>query len=146
MTIFGVTPQGFIAEPLAQINSDILAAYQAAFGADIDTSPTGPFGLFAGILAEREALIWQVAQAVYNAAYPDSASGAQLVDVCSITGVVPIPPTKSTVSEVLVGTNGTAVPQNTIFATSTSGVQFSTTAAATIAALAAYATGQLYAV
>lgn len=146
MTTYGISATGFLPEPLAQVQADIQAALQAAFGVDIDLSPTGPFGLFAGILADREALLWQLGQAVYTGTYPDTATGAALDDICSITGAVRLAATKSSVSEVLVGSNGTVVPQGTTFATTPNGAKFSTNAAATIATLAAYAAGGPFAV
>jgi uncharacterized phage protein gp47/JayE len=146
MATYGVTSTGFVAEPLAQSQADIFAALQSAFGADIDPSANGPFGLLAAIMADRESSLWQMGQAVYGAAYPDTASGTQLDDVCALTGVVRLAPSKSSVSEVLVGTNGTSVPSSTTFATSTSGVQFATSAVALIATLTAYGTGPAFAV
>lgn len=143
---FGVTPQGFSAETLAQVQADLQAALQAQFGQDIDLSAQGPFGQLIGIFAEREATLWQLGQAVYSAAYPDTASASQLDDLCSITGTVRLPATKSTDSAVLLGTAGTVVPSGTVVATTPSGVQFATTATATIAALAAWAGSTTYGV
>lgn len=146
MAGYGVTPVGFVPEPLTQSQQDIFAALQAAFGTDIDPTPNGPFGLLAALMAGRESPLWQMGKAVYDAAYPDSANDAQLDDVGSITGCVRLPALKSTVNEVLIGTNGTFVPSGTVFATSTSGVQFLTLLDNVIATLAAYATGQAVAV
>lgn len=145
-TTYGITSAGFTPEPLAQVQADLQAALRAAFGADIDLSANGPFGQLVGILAEREANLWQLAQAIYSATYPDTATGAQLDDLCSLTGVVRLPASKSTVSTVLVGSNGTAVPSGTLFATSPGGTQFATQAAATIATLAAWTASTLQAV
>jgi uncharacterized phage protein gp47/JayE len=143
---FGLTSTGFLPETLAQVQADIQAALQSAFGADIDLSPTGPFGALAGIHADREAPLWQLGQAIYAAMYPDSATGAALDDLCAITGVVRLPATKSLLSAVLVGTNGTVVPLGTVLATSTAASKFATNAAATIATLTAYATSQNFVV
>ena len=146
MTTYGLTAAGFVAEPLAQIQADLQAAYQAQFGSDIDLSSSGPYGQLIGIWADREATLWQLGQALYGAAYPDTATGQQLVDVCAITGVVPLPATKSTASVVAVGTNGTVVPAATLFATTPSALQFATIGSATIATLPGYVVGAAYAV
>ena len=146
MTTYGLVAAGFIAEPLAQIQADLQAAFQAQYGSDIDLSSSGPFGQLIGIWADREATLWQLGQAVYGAAYPDTATGQQLADVCAITGVVPLPATKSTVTVCALGTNGTIIPIATLFATTPGAMQFSTKAASTIATLAAYGAGVAYVV
>src|ERR1700694_1938384 len=117
MTTFGVSATGFLPESLAQVQADINAALQAAFGTDIDLSATGPFGQLSGILADREALLWQLGQAIYSGSYPDTARGGALDDLASITGGVRLPATKSTASAVLVGTAATVVPQGTVVST-----------------------------
>ena len=138
---YGLLSTGFVAEPLAQIQADLQAALQAQFGQDIDLSPTGPFGQLVGILADREGTLWQVAQAACAAPYPDSATGAALDDVCSLTGVTRLAATKSTGSVVLIGANATVVPGGSALATSPGGLPFVTSAAATISTLAAWAAG-----
>lgn len=145
MTI-GLSASGFTPEALADILTDLQSALQSQFGTDIDLDARGPFGQLAGIGSEREALIWAALLAVYLSQYPDSASGSALDDVCSYTGCVRLPATSSTVSEVLVGTNGTVVPAGTVVSTPTAGSKFATAAAATIATLTAYGTGNAYVV
>jgi uncharacterized phage protein gp47/JayE len=139
MPTYGLTSAGFVAEPLAQVQTDLQAALQAQFGADIDLSASGPFGQLVGILAEREAALWQLAQATYGAAYPDTASSAALDDVASVTGCIRLAATKSLDYIVGAGTNGTVVPSGTVFASSPSSNSFASSAAATIATLSAWA-------
>ena len=144
MATYGLTATGFVAEPLAQSLADIQAALQAQFGADIDLSAAGPFGQIGGITAGREALLWAMGQAVYSAGYPDTASNSALDDVCSITGCVRMPATKSTDYGVGAGANGTLIPSATAFASNPSGNAFVSSSAATIATLSAWATAIAY--
>lgn len=148
MTTYGVTPTGFVSKPFTECLAEINALLQSIFGNGIDLSPSEPFGQLAAAMAEREVLLWQLAQAVYSARDPLAAEGAGLVELSSITGTTPITPTPSTVSEVLCGTAGTVVPQGAIISTTfvsgtpgqASGIQFETSASTTLMALTAWST------
>jgi len=135
----GLSSAGFVAEALADILTDIQNALRAQFGQDIDLDPRGPFGQFAGIMAERESTLWQLAGGVYAAAYPDTASGNQLDDVCSVTGAIRLGATPSQVSIVAIGTNGTPIPSGALLATAPNAVQFQVAAPVTIATLPSWA-------
>lgn len=136
---YGVTADGFVTKSLEVIKAEIEDDFKAKFGNEIDLSPQEPFGQLVGIMAEREAALWDLAQATYAAAYPDSAEGDALVEVCAITGTVPLPPTKSTVVGTLTGTPTTIVPEGSVASVQNAGTRFATLADATIAALTAWA-------
>lgn len=129
---YGVTSTGFGIKPFAECLAEINALFQTVFGNTIDLSPSEPFGQWAAIWAKREWELWQLAAAVYNARDPNSAEGAGLVELASITGTVPVTPTQSSVTETLCGTPTTVVPQGSVIAVQNGGPQFSTAAAATI--------------
>jgi uncharacterized phage protein gp47/JayE len=125
----------------------IQADLQATFGTGINLAASSVFGQLANRLAQREASVWDLGQAVWNAFDPSSAADAALDNVGALTGCtrLRLAATKGTVSEVLIGTNATVVPQGTIL--SAAGVsKVATNAPATIATLAAWAGSTAYAV
>lgn len=144
MATYGLLSTGFVAEPLAQELADEQAALQAQFGADIDLSANGPFGQLAGIFSERLATLWQLGQAVYTAAYPDTATGSALDDVSSITGCVRLPANKSQDWVVGVGAVSTVVPVGTVLTSTPNSNSFTTSAAGTIQTLSAWLTATTY--
>lgn len=107
---YGITDTGFIAKRLADIKAEIEAAFRSAFGVGINLDDLSPLGQMVGIVSERESLIWELAEDVYNSQYPDTASGASLDNVSSISNVTRLAATYSTVEGRVSGTNGTLVP------------------------------------
>jgi uncharacterized phage protein gp47/JayE len=107
---FGVTAAGFVAKRLADIKSELEAAYKSTFGAGINLEPQSVFGQQIGIHSEREAAIWELAELVYNSRYPDTAEGASLDNVASITNVARLAATYSRVTATITGTVGVTIP------------------------------------
>lgn len=144
---YGITDQGFVLKPLADIKSDLEAAFKAAFGAGINVQPQSRFGLIIGIMAERLSDLWQGLEAVHGSQYPDSAAGDDLDNLASLTGTLRHQPTYSVASKVvLVGTAGTVVPAGSVAEVTGVGTLFDSNADATIAALTAWASGVTHAV
>jgi uncharacterized phage protein gp47/JayE len=129
---YGVTATGFVLKPYTEILAEVSAQLQAIFGNTINLDPSQPFGQWAAIQADREFLLWQLAQACYTARDPDGAQGQGLVELAAITGTIPFSPTPSVVTATLVGTSATVVPLGTVFSTAPAGVQFSSNTSATI--------------
>lgn len=102
---FGVTEDGFVIKPLATILTEIEDDQRADIdpGLDLDArSAQGQLNqIFAGALAE----LWELGEATYGAAYPDSANDASLDNVASITGTTRSPTTKTTIADVEVTLN-----------------------------------------
>jgi hypothetical protein len=71
------------------------------------------FGELIGVLADREADLWQLGQDLYDSSFPDGARGATLVRVGSLTGAVPEGSTSSRVLVRLTGTIGAVIPADT---------------------------------
>ena len=144
MPTYGLTTTGFAAKSQAIVQSELVAAFQAAFGASIDTSATSVFGVLIGILAEREGLLWSLAQAVAASQDPNQATGAALDALAALTGAFRTPATSSTVTLTLTGTPATVVALGSQAKTTSTASLFATTAAATIAALSAWSTAVAY--
>ena len=133
---FGITPTGFVIKRFEDIFAEIVASLKAAtqWGPGVNVSSDSPLGELLGICAEREALVWEVAQAIYDSTYPDSATEASLDNVCTLIGVERLDATRSTVTETLAGVAGTVVGAGSLIATDPGGDQFETLVAAIIGA------------
>lgn len=107
---YGITSTGFVAKRLADIKAEIEDAFRSAFGVGINLDALSPLGQMTGIVAERESLIWELAEEIYNSQYPDTASGASLDNVASISNITRLAATYSTVEGRVSGANGTFVP------------------------------------
>ena len=74
---YGLSTTGFSAPPdIPTLQTEIGAAFQAAFGASINLDPQSVFGQLAGILAEREYKLWAALLSVYASQDPDKATGS----------------------------------------------------------------------
>jgi uncharacterized phage protein gp47/JayE len=110
-TGWGITPQGFVLPQLTDIQAEINQTLVSLFGANINLQPESIFGQLSGIFAEREALVWQAMQDVYNSQNPDEAFGASLDNVGALRGIPRLQATFSQVQNVrLFGTSGTPIP------------------------------------
>lgn len=133
MTTFGITDAGFVTKRLVDIKAEIEAAYRSAFGAAINLDARSPLGQIVGIHSERESLIWELAEQIYNSRYPDTAEGSSLDNLASISNVFRLPATHSHVVERISGTNGTVVPVGFVVSVSgNSSSRFATIASGTI--------------
>lgn len=113
---FGLSAEGFEKKRLADIKAEIEASLITVFGPYINLTSQSVFGQLVGIMAEREASIWELAEDVYNSQYPDTAEGAALDNVVAITGITRRAATNSRVfGQLLFGTVATLVPAGTIF-------------------------------
>lgn len=107
---YGVTPAGFTRPRLVDIQQQIFAKLVLVFGAQINQLPESIFSQLVGTFAEREDLIWQAAEDVYNSQYPDLATGVSLDNAASLTGAVRKGPLPSTIAgQLLFGTAGTFI-------------------------------------
>jgi uncharacterized phage protein gp47/JayE len=128
----GLTASGFEPKTLTDIKADLEAAMREAFGASINLSPESNFGKLVGILADRYAELWEVAEGVYSAGTPDGATGAALDELAGLTGTVRLPAAKSTVTLTVTGTPGTVLPVGRVVSVVGTGARFVTTAEVTI--------------
>lgn len=116
MSEYGVTANGFNAKRLADIKIEIENKLKAELGENINLLPESVLGQLIGIFSERESLIWELAEAVYNSQYPDTAESHNLDNVVAITGITRHAATKSIIkNQILFGNVGTVVPKGTIF-------------------------------
>lgn len=113
----GLSLTGFQPKLLADVKTEIENSLLSQLGPSINLVAPGLLAVLVGIIAERESLIWSLAEDVYNSQYPDTASGVSLDNVAAITGINRLAATPTTLTELfLFGTVGTVVPAGTQFA------------------------------
>lgn len=134
MTTYGLTTTGFTPMPFTEVRSEINASIQAKRGPSTDVSDGSFLGQLIGIFSEREASIWDLGQAVYNAFLAAAATGTALDNLSALTGTFRQAAFSSTVMETLTGTASTTVPQGSQVKTTSTGAVFASIAVCTIAA------------
>lgn len=144
MTVYGMTPEGFVRKTLEVIISEREDAWRNRFGQSIDVAPEGPIGQIIGIESEREALLWEAVEAAISSMDPDKAEGAAQDAVAAITGSIREKARASVVTAVFTGTPGTVLDAGRIASVTGTGSRFVSLLAATIVALSARATSTAY--
>lgn len=130
----GLTTGGFVAKRLAEIRAELAERLASAFGisAEVRDDPNSIVGKLAGVLAAPLALVWQGLQAVHDAFNAETATGAQLDNLCALTGVYREPATFAFVPLTMTGTPGSTHPAGKLARSSASGVVFVLTSTTTI--------------
>ena len=77
-TQYGVTLTGFVLKQQQDIITEINSSLTLALGQNINLLPSSVFGQLVGIFSEREALIWQVLEAIYASQYPNGCEGTSV--------------------------------------------------------------------
>lgn len=112
----GLTENGLEILTQPELQAILEAAVREAFpGIDLTE---GPESQLIGVLSEQVAIVYELLQAIYAAAYPDSANGILLDQVAALTGTTRRPATKSRVTLTLTLDDGTTVPAGSIVAVS----------------------------
>lgn len=127
----GLTANGFEIKRLADIKSELETAFKGSFP-NITVEADSVFGQIIGIMSEREALIWEILQLVYLSQYPTSAEGFSLDGICQYIGVTRAAATYTEAPVLLIGDDGTVVPEGTLFSVSATGKIFEQIADVTI--------------
>lgn len=112
----GVTPYGFVKMRLPEIRQAIAADLKnrlmaAGLDGNIETRPDSVLGMLIDTFAEREAALWENAEAVYNAMYPQTAAGVSLDRAVSLAGVSRLGAQKAYTRLIFWGAKGTVVPK-----------------------------------
>jgi uncharacterized phage protein gp47/JayE len=111
---YGITTTGFHRMRLPEIREEIITTLQTKTGLVFETRPDSITGEFINTFAEREAALWELAEAVYHAMYPVSAFGTNLDHSVSFAGVTRLFARKSLVLVNMYGKEGTPVRAGTI--------------------------------
>ena len=130
--VYGLSNTGFLPKDLETIKGEIEDAWRDKFGQNVEVEPESPDGQIIGLMADREADIWDQLERVNSAQYIDGASGASLDDLVGQADATRDPATFSVATLTLTGTGGTVVPQGSTVEDSSSGRLWATLAEATI--------------
>lgn len=127
-----VTPQGFVRTRLDERLVQLQDAMRAIFGPGINLDPDTVDGQTLGIFAESISNLDQLAEAVYLALNPQTASDVFLSRLVELNGIRRIPGAYSTVTLTCGGTQGTTIPAGSLVKHVTTGASFQTLADAII--------------
>lgn len=116
--VFGLTSTGFTIKRLSDVKDEIETSLRTFFGPGINLQADQLMGQIVGIYAEATAKTWEMGQGVYDAFYPDSASGINLDNVVAITGIKRLEATFSLGSGIAYGTTGTIITAGSIISVS----------------------------
>jgi uncharacterized phage protein gp47/JayE len=94
----GLTTTGFDIKALADILTEIEADELANIDADLNVEADSVFGQLNGIFAAQLFELWELVEEVYQAAYPDTATGQALSYIAALTGTIRSPATKTTIN------------------------------------------------
>lgn len=136
----GVTDQGFVIKRLADILADDRALAVQIFqdlvqpGDVVDVSDSSALGRLITLAAPSEADLWEAAQEVYAAFDPNSATGIALDNLVAYGGLTRQEQTFTTSSILVAGDTNTLIPVGQTVSSSTTGEQFTTVGAISLAA------------
>lgn len=83
---WGLTPDGFVAKTLEEIEAGFVQQQRDNIDPAIDTSQFGLIGQLNGIMASEIASLWELAEAVNDSQDPNKAGGASQDALYSLTG------------------------------------------------------------
>lgn len=109
MSSYGVLDTGFRRKTFEVLLAEIAADQKALFGNEFDTSADSVTGQLNGVFADRLADLWELAEAVYASAFPNSASGASLRNLGLLTGVIDLGAAPTEVRITVFSAGGTVV-------------------------------------
>lgn len=125
---FGLTPTGFNPMQQQDIITALQLSFQAAFGANVNLSAESINGQLIGIFSEREALLWQLAEAVYASQSPAGAEGTSVDNILALNNLQRLPASPTTTNSspltqpngvvlfglLLTGVAGTTIPAGSL--------------------------------
>lgn len=135
----GLTSTGFVKSTLAEIKDRIGADLQSRLGASLNILPNSVNGHNIGVSSNEYDLLWQGLLDFYTNLDPNVASGTMLGNLCALTGIYRLAPTKSTtVLTIVTSLVGISLPAGRLVSDPATGVQFSTTVDLTTGATGTY--------
>jgi len=111
---YGITAEGFVIKSLSIIREEIESDLKSSFGDQINLNPESIFSQLGDIYAEREHEMWELAQAIYNSQWPQTATDISLENVLDYAALEKLAARESTVEiQALFGTTSTVIPSGT---------------------------------
>lgn len=115
--------KGFEKKNFLAVRSEIEEALTDTLG-EVNLVAPSVFANIIAVFAERESQLWDMLEAVYNSAYPDTAEGYSLDAVCVLNGITRLAATYSSAVAQITGVNYTKIGKNTKVAVKGSGKTF----------------------
>jgi len=109
----GLTETGLEIKTIEEIIAGFEALQLTNIDPDLDTSATSVIGQLNAIYAAGLYEVWELLLALYQAAYPDTATGQQLAYLAALTGTIKKPAQKATIYVSLTGDATTVIPAGT---------------------------------
>lgn len=111
----GLETTGWVPKTVTEIVAEIETDLRAALGDDLDTSAESVIGQIIAIQATREAELWELVGAVYNARVPSGASGAALEALAALCpGIDRAAATKGTATLSVTLSAGVTLPAGSV--------------------------------
>ena len=108
-TEYGVTPEGYVRKRLPEILDDVINRFEDRLGVKIIRNSTNvAYQMFATSCYELSDIHAQL-QNIYNAMYPNTATGVSLTNAAALTAIVPIAAEPTTVILSCTGIDGTLI-------------------------------------
>lgn len=130
---FGLTDEGFILKRLQDILNEQRAFAQQLFqdlvqpGDTVDVSDSSALGRLISLDAPGDADLWEVAQMVYSAFDPNSATGIALDNLVAYTGISRFPASPSTAIGLFTGDLNTLIPAGSTVSAPDTNLEFDLT-------------------
>lgn len=144
MTTYGLLSTGFVPKTAEIIRAEVDALFFARYGNSFDMSDEQPQGWLVGIMSEREALIWELLEAIVASRDPDAAFGVYLDTLLALSGAKRIAAQSSTVTLTLTGTDATSVPAASQISNQVTTERFDTSTDAVLVDLTVWALSTAY--
>jgi uncharacterized phage protein gp47/JayE len=143
MSSYGVLSTGFVKKDVDTIVEELEAEFKTLFGDGLNVLPTSAFGQLISAIADRESDMWDLAEAVYNAQYPDTASDQSLDNVMALTGAKRLAADETEGAVICTGLNATVLTVGRVVS-SGADIRLASTAQATLALATAWAINTAY--
>ena len=91
----GLTPTGFEAKTLEDLQTEIVTAERALISPQLNTSTDSIVGQMNGVFASKLRELWELAEGLYQATFSDTAIGVPLTLRAALTGTTREPATYS---------------------------------------------------
>lgn len=109
---YGLSPEGFKRKRLPEIIDSLVQRTNDRLGISIQSGANSIFGQLYGIIGYELADIWEQAENVYYAMYPNTATGTSLTNAAALTAITPIEAEQTEVICMCTGTDQTLIPSN----------------------------------
>ena len=143
MSSYGVLSTGFVKKDVDTIKDELEAEFKALFGDGLNVLPTSSFGQLISAMTDRESDMWDLAEAVYNSQYPDTASDQSLDNVMAYTGVRRLAAVETEGAVICTGLATTVLTAGRVVS-SGADIRVASTASATLVAATVWAINTAY--